>query len=69
MADNKQPLPEYYTGYLTATGWRLDCKAQGCAQRYSLTLKGAAHPGNILALLNHARSHEARDARKAKRKS
>lgn len=40
----------------TAYAWILTCKV--CRQRWELKFKGASHPGNILGLLDHARSHE-----------
>jgi len=60
-------IAAYYTGFLKNGVWRLDCKAQGCAQKWDLTEAGAAKVGNVLRLLDHGRSHDARSARKGAR--
>lgn len=54
------PLPEYYTGRSTKSAWILDCKFNGCTKRWHLSHAGAKKPGNLLALLDHARSHDAK---------
>lgn len=40
----------------TAYAWILTCKV--CRQRWELKFKGAETLGNLLALLDHARSHD-----------
>jgi hypothetical protein len=49
------PLPEYFRAESDGTHWRLFCKK--CKMGWSLP-KGNDHPGNLLHLLNHARSHK-----------
>ena len=50
------PLPEYFDSEDDEKNndWKLTCKKCGKGWRLS---KDSNHPGNILHLLNHARSH------------
>ncbi len=49
------PLPEYFNAKSVGNKWELRCKR--CDVGWSLP-KDNKHPGNILHLLNHARSHD-----------
>lgn len=50
----KAPLPEYYDAESKVREWHLFCKV--CGKGWALK-KGDNHPGNLLALLDHARGH------------
>jgi hypothetical protein len=49
------PLSEYYKATSVGDLWHLHCKV--CDAGWSLP-KGNKHPGNLLRLLDHARSHD-----------
>jgi hypothetical protein len=51
------PLPDYFNATSVGDLWHLHCKR--CDAGWALP-KGNKHPGNVLALLNHARSHDAK---------
>lgn len=55
MEDDKPPLEEYFNAKSVGKDWHLYCKK--CGQGWKLA-KSSNRPGNILHLLNHARSHE-----------
>jgi len=52
----ESPLSEYFNAESHGEKWHLFCK--GCGKGWELP-KGDTHPGNLLHLLNHARSHKA----------
>jgi hypothetical protein len=57
---NKPPLPDYYDAKRLGPDWHLTCRV--CKRRWALPV-GNDHPGNLLRLLDHGRSHtEAADA-------
>jgi hypothetical protein len=49
------PLPEQFTAKSVGNQWHLRCRL--CNRGWSLP-KNNTHPGNLLALLNHAHSHK-----------
>jgi hypothetical protein len=51
------PLPNYYDAKRVGDKWNLTCEV--CGKKWSLPI-GNNHPGNILALLDHALSHNKR---------
>lgn len=55
------PLPDYYEGESKGDHWEMWCKR--CNKGWKLTKPREGtqlHPGNLLHLLNHARSHDAK---------
>jgi len=50
------PLPEYFDAKDHGQDWHLFCKV--CGAGWALAKNNTA-PGNVLHLLNHARSHSA----------
>lgn len=48
------PLPKYYDVEDAGDEWNLWCKR--CGKGWALS-KQSTHPGNLLHLLDHARSH------------
>ena len=55
VAKGDAPLPTYFNARSRGNKWHLSCK--WCGRVWALP-KANDHPGNILHLLNHARSHE-----------
>lgn len=55
MSEEKSPLPDHFDAKSVGGDWHLTCKV--CKRRWALP-KNNDHPGNILRLLNHAKSHE-----------
>jgi hypothetical protein len=53
--DEKAPLSDYYIGVDKGTKWHMLCKE--CDEAWSVPKDTIGTPGNMLFLLNHARSH------------
>lgn len=53
----KGPLPDHFTSTSHGPDWHLYCRK--CGRGWSLP-KSNDRPGNLLHLLNHARSHDAK---------
>jgi uncharacterized C2H2 Zn-finger protein len=49
------PCPQYFRSKDAGKDWHLTCKV--CGKEFLLA-KDSTHPGNLLHLLNHGRSHE-----------
>jgi hypothetical protein len=64
ISDDRDIASEMVGGKFTPA-WLVECRH--CSARYRLTQKadGTVHVGNILALLNHAASHESKKRRRA----
>jgi hypothetical protein len=58
MSDAKKPAPlqKYYIAVDKGTKWHLLCK--NCDEAWSVPKERAHAVGNVLHLLNHARSHD-----------
>lgn len=55
MQNQKPPLPEYFEAKDKGQNWHLFCRK--CGKGWALK-KSSQAVGNLLHLLNHARSHE-----------
>lgn len=50
------PLTEYYDVIERKGRWEFRCKR--CREGWSLPISDNPHPGNLLTMLNHAKSHD-----------
>jgi hypothetical protein len=59
--DENDPLAKYYIAVDKGTKWHMLCKQ--CDEAWAVPKDGLDKVGNMLFLLNHARSHDKEESR------